>query len=86
MYSSFLCFIVIVIVKVISQSSHLPWGFAKVILWGGALFVLAHFRALRSITSHFPSCLFPSIIDDAHIIGLPLVVSFAYEHLRPNLM
>jgi len=52
---------------------------------GGALFVLAHFRALRSITSHFPSCLFPSIIDDAHIIGPPSVVSFAYEHLKTKL-
>jgi hypothetical protein len=64
---------------VMSQSSHLPWGFIKVILWG-ALFVLTHFRALRSIASHFPSFLFPSIVDDTHIIGPPLIVSSTYEH------
>jgi hypothetical protein len=34
----------------------------------GALFALAHLRALRSTTSHFPSYLFPSIIDNIHII------------------
>jgi hypothetical protein len=48
-------------------------------LLGGALFVLAHFKALRSIASPFLSCLFPSIIDDIHIIGPPLTISFAYE-------
>jgi hypothetical protein len=42
--------------------------------------ILTHFRVLRSITSHFPSCLFPSIANDTHIIGPPLIVSFAYEH------
>ncbi len=52
-------------------------------LKGGALFVLAHFRALRSIASHFPSCLFPSILNDIHMIGPLLIVSFAYEHF-PN--
>jgi hypothetical protein len=30
-----LCFIVIIIVTMMSQSSHLPWGFIKVILQGG---------------------------------------------------
>jgi hypothetical protein len=35
---------------------------------GGALFALAHLRALHSIVSHFPSCLFPSIVNDTHII------------------
>jgi hypothetical protein len=47
---------------------------------GRALFTLTHFRALRSTTSHFPSCLFPSIVNDIHIISPPSVVSFAYEH------
>jgi len=45
-----------------------------------ALFTLAHFRALRSTTNHFPFYSFPSIIDNTHIIGPPLIVSFAYEH------
>jgi hypothetical protein len=48
--------------------------------FGGALFVLAHFTALHSIASHFPSCLFPSIIDDSHIIGPSSIASTAYEH------
>jgi hypothetical protein len=40
---------------------------------GGALFSLVHLKALYFATSHFPSCLFPSIIDDIHTIGpLPL--------------
>jgi hypothetical protein len=33
-----------------------------------ALFTLVHFRALRFINC-FPFCLFPSIVDDIHIIG-----------------
>jgi hypothetical protein len=35
----------------------------------GPLFALIHFRALCSITNHFPFCLFPSIINDIHIIN-----------------
>jgi hypothetical protein len=39
----------------------------------GALFALAHLRALKFTASHFPSCLFPSIVNDIHIIDpLPL--------------
>jgi hypothetical protein len=45
------------------------------------LFALTHFKALCSIISCFPSCLFPSIVDDTHMISPPLFVSFAYEHL-----
>jgi hypothetical protein len=47
---------------------------------GVALFALAHFRALRFIISHFPSCLFPSILNDTHIICPPSIVSSVYEH------
>jgi hypothetical protein len=47
---------------------------------GGALFALAHFKALHSIANHFFSCLLPSIVDNIHIIGPPSIVSFAYEH------
>jgi hypothetical protein len=47
---------------------------------GGALFALAHFRILCFITSHFPSSLFPSIVDHIHIIGPPSIVSSTYEH------
>lgn len=31
---------------------------------GGPLFVLTHLKALRSTTSHFPTCLFLTIVDD----------------------
>jgi hypothetical protein len=48
----------------------------------GALFALVHFRALHSITTHFFSCLFISIANDTHIIGPPLIVSFAYEDFQ----
>jgi hypothetical protein len=54
-------------------------------LLGGALFVLAHFRALRSTINHFPSCLFPSIVDDIHIIDPLSIVSSTYEHFQIEL-
>jgi hypothetical protein len=47
----------------------------------GALFAFTHFRTLHSITNHF-LCLFPSIVDDTHIIGPPSIVSFTYEHFQ----
>jgi len=47
---------------------------------GGPLFVLAHFRALCSTSSHFLFFLFPSIVDDIHIIGTPLNIASTYEH------
>jgi hypothetical protein len=49
---------------------------------GGALFTLAHFSTLRSITNCFPSCVFPSIIDSIHIINPPSIISSTYEHFR----
>ncbi len=52
---------------------------------GAALFVLAHFKALCSTANHFPSCLFPSIVNNTHIIYPPLIVSSAYEHFQTKL-
>jgi hypothetical protein len=52
----------------------------------GALFALAHFRALCSTTSHFPSCLFPSILNDTHIINPLSIVSSAYEHFQTEFL
>jgi hypothetical protein len=52
---------------------------------GGALFILAHLRALCSIANHFRSYVFPSIADDSHIIGPPSTVSFPYEHFQTKL-
>jgi hypothetical protein len=51
----------------------------------GALFTLAHFRFLRSTTNHFPSCLFPSIVYDIHIISPLSIISSAYEHFEIEL-
>ncbi len=52
---------------------------------GKTLFTLTHFKALCSTTHHFPSCLFPSIVDDTHIIGPLSIVSFGYEHFQTKL-
>jgi hypothetical protein len=52
---------------------------------GGALFTLAHFKALHSITNHFFSYLFPSIANDTHIISPLSIVSSAYEHFQIEL-
>ncbi len=82
MHLSLPFFIVIIIMKKMSQSSIFPWEPFKVILYKGALFALTHFRASRSTTSYFPSCLFTSIIDDIHIIGPLSIVSSAYEHFQ----
>jgi hypothetical protein len=49
-----------------------------VILWGGIICL----NASHFIASCFPSYLFPSIIDDNHIIGPPSIISFAYEHFQ----
>jgi hypothetical protein len=51
-------------------------------IFGGALFPLVHFKTLHSTTSRFPSCLFPYIADDIHIIGPPSIISYAYEHFQ----
>ncbi len=50
-----------------------------------ALFTLAHFKALRFITNHFPSCLFSSIANDTHIISPPFIISSTYEHFKIKL-
>jgi hypothetical protein len=51
----------------------------------GLLFALTHFHAFHNLVMHFPSYLFPSIIDDTHIIGLVLVVSWAFHHFSSQL-
>ncbi len=47
---------------------------------GGALFAIAHFKALCSTTSHFPSCLVLSIENDTHIVT-PLSI----DHFHMNI-
>jgi hypothetical protein len=50
-----------------------------------AMFILTHFKVLCFTTSCFPSCLFPSIANDTHIINPPSIVSYAYKHFKINL-
>ncbi len=49
------------------------------------LFVLVHFKILCSTSNHFPSCLFPSIINDIHVISLLSIVSSTYDHFQIEL-
>jgi len=53
---------------------------------GGALFALAHLKALRSTTNHFPYCLFPSIANDIHIIGPPPLYPMYMNTFKLNYM
>jgi len=50
----------------------------------GALFVLAHFKALRFKASHLSFYLFLFIANDPHIISPLSIISSTYEHFRPN--
>jgi len=47
---------------------------------GGALFALIDLKKLYFTFNHFPSYLFPSIIDDIHIIDPLSIISSTYEH------
>jgi hypothetical protein len=49
----------------------------------GALFFLVHLKTLRFIVNRFPSCLFPFIVNDIHIIGILSIVSSTNEYF-PN--
>ncbi|KAL2608814.1 hypothetical protein R1flu_027387 [Riccia fluitans] len=51
----------------------------------GALFALAHLRALRSMTSEHPLCLFPCLADDTHIVGPLEAVVPAFHTLEGHL-
>lgn len=59
-------------------TSFLTWGshYNFVSIWytirdpfGGALFALAHLRVVHLITTTHATCVFPSLIDDTHIVG-----------------
>jgi hypothetical protein len=46
----------------------------------GLLFVLTHFWTLRCFVKVFPSCIFPSLVNNIHIINLASIVPFSFEH------
>jgi hypothetical protein len=50
----------------------------------GPLFVLTHFKTLHSATNCFLSYLFPSIIDDIHIISPPQLYHLHMNISKPN--
>jgi hypothetical protein len=60
-------------------------GICQVDPLGGALFISIHFRTLHYIINHFLFYLFPSIVDDIHIIGPPSIISSTYEHFQIEL-
>lgn len=52
---------------------------------GGPLFAMAHFTALRATAVAHPTCLFPSLSDDTHIIGPPADILAALSTLTSEL-
>ncbi|KAL2608123.1 hypothetical protein R1flu_026696 [Riccia fluitans] len=52
---------------------------------GGALFALAHLRAFRTVASEHPLYMFPSFVDNTHIVGPLEVVVPAFHTLEGHL-
>ncbi len=49
---------------------------------GGVLLTLIHFHAFRLIVTTHPTCVFPSLAYDTHIVGLTLDVLFFCDYKR----
>jgi hypothetical protein len=52
---------------------------------GGPLFSLAHYRTFLKIITQAPKCVFPSLVDDTHIVGTMNKVVIAFNHLLTQL-
>jgi hypothetical protein len=52
---------------------------------GGPLFALAHYRAFLKTITQAPKCVFPSLVDDTHIVGTMNEVVLAFNHLLTQL-
>jgi hypothetical protein len=50
------------------------------------LFVLVHFHALQTFFVVFPSCLFPLLVNDTHILNLVSLVPLAFDHSTSQLV
>jgi hypothetical protein len=48
---------------------------------GDLLFALTHFQALVKTIVQAPSCVFPSLVDDTHIVGPMNEVVLAFDHV-----
>ncbi len=51
----------------------------------GHLFILAHHQALLKTIMQAPNCIFPSLVNDTHIMGPMNEITHAYEHLSTQL-
>jgi len=51
----------------------------------GLLFVLAHYRNLLKTIAWAPNYIFPSQVDDTHIMGLLNEITPAFDHLSTQL-
>ncbi len=52
---------------------------------GGLLFTLAHYWALLETIAWAPNYVFPSLIDDTHIVGLMNEITCTFDHLSTQL-
>jgi hypothetical protein len=52
---------------------------------GGFLFVLAHYRALLKTITQAPSCVFPSLANDTHMMGPMSKIIPHFDHLSTQL-
>ncbi len=48
---------------------------------GSHLFVLAHYQTFLETITHAPSYVFPSLMDDIHIVGPMNEITCAFDHL-----
>jgi hypothetical protein len=51
----------------------------------GLLFVLAHYQTFLKIIMRAPSYIFPSLMDDIHIVGPMSEIIHAFDHLLTQL-
>ncbi len=49
------------------------------------LFVLAHYRALLKTITHAPSCIFPPLVNNTHIVGPLNEITHTFDHLSTQL-
>jgi hypothetical protein len=52
---------------------------------GGPLFVLAHYRAFLDTIVQASNCVYPSLVDDIHIMGPMSKITYAFDHLSTQL-
>jgi hypothetical protein len=83
------CFMVLIIIFIISMGNirrgspllnHLQaWG--RVTPLKGSLFALARYRTFLKTISRAPNCVFPSVVNDAHIMGPMRETVYTFDHL-----